>query len=103
MILRIDWNNPLIDIVGVDIGGGDIYHYNGEPFTGILYENFPNGNLKYEIECKNGYPEGVQRHYYPNGQLWEEGFLKYNQDYGPFRQWDEGGNLIKESDFGPEP
>ncbi|WP_293308170.1 toxin-antitoxin system YwqK family antitoxin [Pedobacter sp. UBA5917] len=102
-MLRINWTDPDIDIVGVDAGGGDIYYYKNMPFTGILYENHSNGNLNYEIECVNGYPEGVQRHYYENGQINQESFLKYNQEYGIMKEWDEHGNLLSEYDWGPKP
>jgi antitoxin component YwqK of YwqJK toxin-antitoxin module len=48
-------------------------------------------------------PEGVQREYYPSGQLIEEFFIKYNIAYGIMRNWDENGNLLDEYDWGPEP
>jgi len=102
-MLIINWSDPEIDKVGVDIGGGPIYHYQGLPFTGILQESFPDGTLNSEVQCVNGYPEGVEREYYPNGQLREESYIKYNLPYGIMKEWDENGNLINEYDWGPEP
>jgi len=99
----INWSDPDVDIVGFDIGGGEIYHYKRMPFTGILQEHYSSGILHTEIQCVNGYPEGVQREYYPNGQLMEELFIKYNVAFGIMRNWDENGNLLDEYDWGPEP
>lgn len=102
-MLKIEGNDPKLKIVGVDSGGGDIYHYDNYPFTGVLFENYPNGNIAYEIECVNGYPEGKQKHYFINGQINEEYLFKHNLTYGLTREWDEKGNLINEYDLGPEP
>ncbi len=99
----VNWNDPDLTLAGIDIGGGEIYNYQGAPFTGVLQFSFPNGNLETEITCVNGRPEGVWRGYYPNGQMMEEFYFKYNQEYGPYTRWDENGNVIKQFDFGPEP
>jgi antitoxin component YwqK of YwqJK toxin-antitoxin module len=92
-MLRINRDDSDMHLIGFDVGGGEIYHYKNNPFTGMLFENYPNGNLNYEIECVNGYPEGAERHYYQNGQLMEESYLKYNLSYGIMKEWDEDGNL----------
>jgi hypothetical protein len=52
----INWSDPDMDIVGLDIGGGEIYHYKGIPFTEILQEHYASGVLHTEIQCVNGYP-----------------------------------------------
>jgi deoxyribonuclease V len=100
---RVDRENPEMRLVGVDIGGGEIFHYKGAPFTGILEETFSNGNLLLETQCLNGYPDGFVREYFDNGQLMQESFIKYNLDYGLMREWDEGGNLTDEYYWGPKP
>ena len=102
-MLIVNWDNPDINIAGFDIGGGEIYHYQGAPFTGILVTTYPNGNLNSEIQCINGYPEGFEREYFENGQIREESFIIKNRPYGLIRQWDKNGNLISEYDWGPEP
>lgn len=99
----VDINDPDMRIVGVDVGGGEIYHYKGTPFTGVVEERFPNGNLLLETQCLNGYPDGFVRGYFDNGQLMQEAFIKYNLDYGLMKEWDEGGNLTDEYYWGPEP
>ncbi|MBD1365226.1 hypothetical protein IDJ77_15530 [Mucilaginibacter sp. ZT4R22] len=90
-------------IVGFDVGGGEIYHYKEMPFTGVVEERFPGGNMLLETQCLNGYPDGFVREYFDNGQLMQESFIKYNHSYGLMREWDKDGNLIDEYDWGPEP
>jgi len=102
-MLTINYNDPDLTPAGLDIGGGEIYHYQGAPFSGVLQYSYPNGNLQTEITYLNGYPEGVCREYYSNGQMMEERYIKYNLSYGHYREWDENGNLIFEFDSGPEP
>ncbi len=99
----VNWNDPDLEVAGGDIGGGILYDYQGAPFTGVLQQFFPNGNVVTEITCVNGRPEGVWREYYPNGQMMEESYFKYNREYGPYTQWDENGNIILQGNFGPEP
>ncbi len=101
--MKINYDDPDLEEAGLDIGGGIIYNYQGAPFTGVLQFSYPNGNSQTEIKCVNGYPEGVWREYYENGQMMEESYIKYNLDYGLFKRWDENGNLIDQFDFGPEP
>lgn len=102
-MITINWDDPDMDMVGFDIGGGEIFHYRGIPFTGLLQQSDSNGIVREERQCVNGYLEGVQREYYPNGRLWEESYIKYNQCYGIMKTWDENGKLIDEYDWGPEP
>jgi len=46
---------PLTDVAQLRIEGQTNYFYNGEKFTGILYENHLNKNLKLEFNVVNGF------------------------------------------------
>lgn len=91
-----------IDIENFDIGGGAIYKYKGVPYNGIIVEFNVSGGLIGEMTIVNGSKNGKITLYYDNGQIMEEGYESNNKPYGILREWDEGGNLIKEIDFGPE-
>ncbi|WP_454881425.1 toxin-antitoxin system YwqK family antitoxin [Sphingobacterium detergens] len=91
-----------IEIGNVDAGGGNMYYYNDEPFSGTIVEYNAEGVLIGEISVLNGSSHGKSVLYYDNGQKMEELFQSYSRPYGIFRKWDENGNLIKEIDFGPE-
>ncbi len=92
-----------IEIANTDIGGGNIYHYNNQPFTGTIVEYNSAGVLVGELSIANGSKEGRQALYYNNGQIMEESFEKNNRLYGIHREWDEQGNLLREVDCGPIP
>lgn len=56
----------------------DIMYINGEKeaFTGIARTYFDNGNIKEEIEFKNGMKDGTSKEYARNGSLREEAEFK---------------------------
>ncbi|WP_299223501.1 hypothetical protein [uncultured Psychroserpens sp.] len=85
-----------LELIGIDSGGNEILHYQGGPFTGIMYKNADNESLAYEVEFQNGYREGRVKYYHSNGQLQEEYQLHDNIVVdGTFKSYDEEGNLIE--------
>jgi len=92
-----------IEIKNVDAGGGSVYYYNNQPFTGIIVEYYSNGNLSYEKTVVNGSTEGRVASYFENGQIEDEHFEKNNRLYGIYKEWDKVGNLLSEVDCGPMP
>ena len=65
--------------------------YNGVPFTGILYAEYPNAQLKRESPFRDGFAEGRCREWFPNGQLKQEWFAVHGRATGKFLQWHENG------------
>lgn len=45
------------------------YYLRGEKYSGIIFENWENGDLKQEFEVKNGRPDGFRKSYYANGNI----------------------------------
>ncbi|WP_182959572.1 toxin-antitoxin system YwqK family antitoxin [Pedobacter gandavensis] len=99
---RVNINDAEVEYTGIDAGGGSMWNYQNEPFTGILEEFYENGNLIAETECRNGYTYGLQTMYFENGQIEEEYYEKYNHFYGSFRLWTEDGILIRHFEFNPD-
>ncbi len=96
--MRIDVSQ--IEFMALDAGGGETYYYQGQPFTGIVEEFYPNTtNLISEVECVNGSIHGFIRDFHPNGQIEREYFKKFNRIYGEYKKWDENGILILHSVF----
>ena len=91
-----------IEIMHPDAGGGNVYFYDGQPFSGTIVEHI-NGVLVGEITIINGSTQGRVASYFNNGQIMEEYFKKYNRLYGIYKEWDENGTLISEVECGPEP
>lgn len=84
------------DVEEAGIGKDDqvMVHYQGQPLTGTIVEYGENGHLLSESEYVDGYLGGIQRQYYPNGQMQEEYTIVDNKMEGPFTEWDEQGNVI---------
>jgi len=95
-MLRIEYNDPDLDLDDRPTNwGGGVYRYKGQPFTGIktFHEEIAN-ILDAEYEYVDGIPDGRQVEYWPNGNLKEEYFQKYDYHVGSFKRWNEQGILI---------
>ena len=97
--------------------------YAGESFTGIAFGVYPNDELKFEYNVKDGKVNGYGKSYYENGQLksqaiskngrldglyqvwYENGQLHFEGNskdgnaHGLYREWDENGILIEQSNW----
>ena len=95
-----------------------ITYYKDEPFTGEIFENYENGQLKYKVNYKDGKEDGLSEYYDKNGQLrykenyedgkidlsemyYENGQLKYKVNYkdgkredGSLESYDKNGKRI---------
>lgn len=47
--------------VELDVNDENIYLWQGKPFTGVAYEQTPNGKIESEFEFVNGLREGISR------------------------------------------
>ncbi|MCX2431032.1 hypothetical protein [Pedobacter sp. GR22-10] len=95
-MLRIEYNDPDLDLDDRPTNwGGGVYLYKGRPFTGVEIYYYPDTNqLSAEYEYKDGIFDGRQATYWPNGNLKEEYFQKYDYHVGSFKRWNEQGVLI---------
>jgi antitoxin component YwqK of YwqJK toxin-antitoxin module len=97
MTIRVSFEE--LDLLGFDVGGTEIFSYQGQPFTGIL-ETKTNGIIYCEEEYKNGYKEGLQTMYhFPSGNIRSQIFLRNNNFDGIFKTWDDNGVVTKEAHF----
>jgi hypothetical protein len=67
-----------------------------EPFTGIAFENWPDGRLRSEEAYLLGHKEGKSREWDHTDQLVEEESLKHGVADGVSRTWHENGRLAHE-------
>ena len=70
-----------------------------EPLTGVVYFHFPNGQLAYERQYKNGLLDGLSISYYENGTKSSVGNFLNDQLHGKVMAWDENGNLEFERNY----
>ena len=90
--MRVNFDD--LDQVDQDAGGGNVYHYQGVPFTGIAEIYYPNQQLEAEFEIVDGSENGFCNEYHENGQLEYENFIRFNRYYGDSKLYDDQGNLL---------
>ena len=73
--------------------------YNGVPFTGVGFRVYPNLRLEEEIPYKDGYPDGVCREWFANGQMKAEWFAIHGRAIGKVKQWHQNGKLKSVGDY----
>jgi antitoxin component YwqK of YwqJK toxin-antitoxin module len=66
---------------------------NGKPFTGILYDEYDNGQAGEEEKYVDGHQVGPFRRWYENGQLREEGVKRRGFAPDKMSRWHENGVL----------
>jgi len=81
----------------IDYNYGDLYLWQGQPFTGIAYDLHPDGSLWGEVEYVDGREHGKAREWYPSGQLKAETTYLKGAYFGPDREWDENEQLRSET------
>lgn len=84
------------DDLELDYGDGDTYLWQGQPFTGLAYEQYPEGPLWSEMEYVEGREHGLAHVWFPSGQLQEETSYYRGKHFGPDREWDAQGQLRSE-------
>lgn len=80
-----------------------VYRYyakgDNEPYTGVLFAKYPNGNFSSWQEYVDGLGQGQWINYYENGNYKEKGFYKKNLVEGPISKYYENGVLKAEGSY----
>ena len=64
-----------------------------EPFSGIVFNEYPNGQREYEGKYKNGIPNGMLTYWYENGVKKREGILKNGVPVGRWTYYNSDGSV----------
>lgn len=82
---------------------GGIYRYfakgDDQPFTGVLFAKYSNGQYSSWQEYVNGVGQGKWINYYENGNYKEIGYYNNNLVEGPITKYYENGNLKAEGTY----
>lgn len=71
----------------------------GEPFTGLTYETYPNGNLRYYCYYKNGFSHGDFVEFYDDGKTKSMQYMQRGRIYGVEKIWYRNGMLESEANY----
>ena len=69
-----------------------------EPFSGLVYNTYPNGQREYEGKYKGGKPNGLLVGWYKNGNKMREGKLKDGIPVGRWINYKEDGSVKETKD-----
>jgi len=70
-----------------------------EPYTGILFGKYPNGNYETWQTYIEGRGQGTWINYYENGHLKEVGNYNENRVEGPIKKYHPNGQLAAEGNY----
>jgi hypothetical protein len=76
-----------------DVDSDQVMHLNGEPFTGVAYEDEP---TRSEVAFVDGLQDGPARDWFAGGGLRSEAWFRRGVGHGIQREYDEHGRLIAE-------
>jgi antitoxin component YwqK of YwqJK toxin-antitoxin module len=62
-------------------------YYKGIPFTGFVYDKYPNGTLAKQTPYIDGRQDGVMKAWYPNKALQQERFFDEGKKQGIHKGW----------------
>jgi antitoxin component YwqK of YwqJK toxin-antitoxin module len=91
-MIRVNFDN-------LDYTDEGLHVWQGKPFTGIAYENFPNGQRQSEVTFIDGIKNGTTREWYPSGHLETEQHIVHGSKHGECREWFENGQLKIETTY----
>jgi len=75
---------------------GKIYKLNSEdPFTGIIYSNYSNGQREFQGQYFKGVPNGELIYYFENGSKMRQGDLKDGVPVGSWTYYNTDGSVKK--------
>ena len=101
----LEWENARLSLKLISVNGAalvldkrtGLWHHDVDrmPFTGRATEVFQNGSPRGEADFHKGVKDGMERFWWPNGKLKEEGQWFAGNANGVFREWNERGEMLK--------
>jgi len=72
---------------------------NNETYTGIYYEYYDNGNIRVEMNLKNGIKDGYTNIYFLSGIKKEQRSYKEGEMHGTWITWNELEDKLAEANY----
>lgn len=74
---------------------GDRRLFQGKTFTGVAYDNFPDGSPACEIDFQDGLPHGIWREWRAPGRLLFESHCLHGLKHGVTVEWKDDGRTVE--------
>ncbi len=78
---------------------GIVYNINEKPINGLYRTYYANGNLKMEVDSREGLPNGVGKFYDEEGNLMFQGVFANGKLDGPMYQYYPDGSVHNEMNY----
>lgn len=82
-----------------NVSSGIVYNINEKPINGLYRVYYPDGNVKMEIQSKEGKPNGMGRFYTQDGVLYMQGSFIDGQADGVFYNYYPSGGIHNEMNY----
>ena len=90
---------PEIHISKTILYEGKLYEIDAEnPFSGMVFNTYPDGQREYEGEYKEGKPNGLLMYWFKNGNKMREGKLKDGMPVGRWITYKDDGSVQETMD-----
>ena len=106
---KLKWENSRLSLKVKTVNGESLvldkktglWHHNvaREPFTGRVVEEYPDRSPRAEAGFLNGKKDGMERFWFPKVKLKSEGQWFDGKQNGVFREWNEGGKLVRATHY----
>ena len=95
LIIFFSCNDPIeIHISNTIIFEGKLFQLNSDtPYTGSVFNTYPNGQREYLGHYKNGRPNGKLIYWYKNGNKKREGKLQDGIPIGTWTIYNQNGSI----------
>ncbi len=78
----------------IHIGSDGLIYYNGNKYTGEVFDVYKNGRKKVEMKTINGIIDGVKTEWFENGNISIEENYSMGKKNGVFKKYSPDGNLV---------
>ena len=92
-------NDEIYNENNTNVSAGVVYNIDEKPINGLYRVYYPDGNIKMEIQSKNGKPNGIGKFYTAEGSLYMQGAFSDGQSDGVFYNYYPNGQVHNEMNY----
>ena len=92
-------NDEIYNENNTNVSSGVVYNIDEKPINGLYRVYYPDGNIKMEIQSKDGKPNGMGKFYTEDGVLYMQGVFTDGQADGVFYNYYPKGHVHNEMNY----
>lgn len=91
--------NEIYNENNTSVSGGIVYNIDEKPINGLYKIYYPDGNIKMEMQSKDGKPDGLGKFYTEDGKIYFQGYYSQGVQNGVFYQYYPNGQVHNELNY----